>query len=120
MHGATLSVVGFTMDKVEMRLSNLMAFDARALGNWGCPPEHYPAALDLVLDGKVQIEPFVETHPLHDINEVFEAVHQPRDQAPRDSHSDLTWRPDERLSEAASRGRLQEPRHRGRHLAHLA
>ena len=36
------------MDKVEVRLSNLMAFDARALGNWGCPPEYYPAALDLV------------------------------------------------------------------------
>jgi 6-hydroxycyclohex-1-ene-1-carbonyl-CoA dehydrogenase len=76
VHGATLSVVGFTMDKVEVRLSNLMAFDARALGNWGCPPEYYPAALDLVLDGKVQIAPFVETHCLDDINQVFDAVHK--------------------------------------------
>jgi 6-hydroxycyclohex-1-ene-1-carbonyl-CoA dehydrogenase len=76
VHGATLSVVGFTMDKVELRLSNLMAFDARALGNWGCPPEFYPAALDLVLDGRVQIAPFVEQHPLDDINHVFEAVHR--------------------------------------------
>jgi 6-hydroxycyclohex-1-ene-1-carbonyl-CoA dehydrogenase len=75
VHGATLAVVGFTMDRVEVRLSNLMAFDARALGNWGCPPELYPAALDLVLDGKVQVKPFVETHPLADINRVFEAVH---------------------------------------------
>lgn len=75
VHGATLSVVGFTMDKIEVRLSNLMAFDARAIGNWGCPPESYPAALELVLDGKVQIKPFVETHPLDDINRVFDAVH---------------------------------------------
>lgn len=75
VHGATLSVVGFTMDKVEVRLSNLMAFHARALGNWGCTPEHYPAALDLVLDGKVQVLPFVEHHPLDDINAVFAAVH---------------------------------------------
>jgi 6-hydroxycyclohex-1-ene-1-carbonyl-CoA dehydrogenase len=75
VHGATLSVVGFTMDKVEVRLSNLMAFDARAIGNWGCPPELYPAALDLVLDGKVAIKPFVETHPLDDIDRVFAAVH---------------------------------------------
>lgn len=74
VHGATLSVVGFTMDKVEIRLSNLMAFDARALGNWGCPPEAYPAALDLVLDGRVRLAPFVETHPLADINRVFDAV----------------------------------------------
>jgi 6-hydroxycyclohex-1-ene-1-carbonyl-CoA dehydrogenase len=75
VHGATLSVVGFTMDKVELRLSNLMAFDARALGNWGCPPEFYPAALDLVLDGRVLLAPFVETHPLSDISHVFHAVH---------------------------------------------
>ena len=76
VHGATLSVVGFTMDRVEVRLSNLMAFDARALGNWGCPPEYYPAALDLVLDGKVALAPFVQTHPLDSINEIFPAVHQ--------------------------------------------
>jgi 6-hydroxycyclohex-1-ene-1-carbonyl-CoA dehydrogenase len=75
VHGATLSVVGFTMDKVEVRLSNLMAFDARAIGNWGCPPEHYPAALDLVIDGRVALAPFVETHPLDDINRVFADVH---------------------------------------------
>ena len=75
VHGATLSVVGFTMDKIEIRLSNLMAYDARALGNWGCPPESYPAALDLVLDGKVAIKPFVEAHPLDEINQVFASVH---------------------------------------------
>jgi 6-hydroxycyclohex-1-ene-1-carbonyl-CoA dehydrogenase len=75
VHGATLCVVGFTMDKVEVRLSNLMAFDARAIGNWGCTPEHYPAALELVLAGKVKVKPFVETHPLADINRVFEGTH---------------------------------------------
>lgn len=75
VHGATLSVVGFTMDKIEVRLSNLMAFDARALGNWGCPPEYYPAALELVLNGKVVLAPFIEQHPLDSINQVFPAVH---------------------------------------------
>ncbi len=75
-HGATLCVVGFTMDKVEIRLSNLMAYHARALGNWGCPPELYPAALDLVLGGRVKLAPFVEKHPLNEINHVFEAAHR--------------------------------------------
>lgn len=74
-HGATLCIVGFTMDRVEVRLSNLMAFHARALGNWGCAPALYPEALDLVLDRYVQVAPFVETHPLKDINRIFEAVH---------------------------------------------
>jgi len=74
-HGATLSVVGFTMDKIELRLSNLMAFHARALGNWGCLTELYPAALDLVLDKKIELAPFIERHPLSEINTVFEAAH---------------------------------------------
>jgi 6-hydroxycyclohex-1-ene-1-carbonyl-CoA dehydrogenase len=78
VHGATLGVVGFTMARVEIRLSNLMAFDARALGNWGCPPELYPAALDLVLEGKVKVKPFVEQRPLDTINDVFDAVHHRR------------------------------------------
>ncbi len=74
-HGATLCVVGFTMDRVEIRLSNLMAFDARAIGNWGCTPDLYPAALDLVLGGKVAVAPFVERRSLDDINNVFTAAH---------------------------------------------
>jgi 6-hydroxycyclohex-1-ene-1-carbonyl-CoA dehydrogenase len=73
--GSTLCVVGFTLDKIELRLSNLMAFDARILGNWGCEPRHYPAALDLVLDGRIQLLPFIEQRPLNEINQVFTAVH---------------------------------------------
>ena len=74
-HGATLCVVGFTMDKVEIRLSNLMAYHARAIGNWGCVPEFYPKALELVLNGRIKVSPFVEKHPLSEINQVFQAAH---------------------------------------------
>jgi len=73
-HGAYLAVVGFTPKPVEIRLSNLMAFDATARGNWGCPPEQYPAALQLVLDGKVVLAPFVELHPLDEAPAILEAV----------------------------------------------
>lgn len=65
--GSYLAVVGYTADKVEVRLSNLMAYDATARGNWGCAPENYPKALRLVLDGKVRLEPFIERHPLDEI-----------------------------------------------------
>ncbi len=73
-HGAYLAVVGFTLAKVEVRLSNLMAFDARAEGTWGCLPELYPSALELILDGRVQIAPFVTRRPLSDIDAVFAAL----------------------------------------------
>jgi len=68
---ATLSIVGFTMDKLEVRLSNLMAFDAKLIGTWGCKPELYPEVVDLVAKDKLQIDQFVETFPLSKINEVF-------------------------------------------------
>ncbi len=73
-YGAHLAVVGFTPRKLELRLSNLMAFDATARGNWGCPPEQYPAALQMVLDGKIAIAPYVEERPLDEAPQVFEAV----------------------------------------------
>jgi 6-hydroxycyclohex-1-ene-1-carbonyl-CoA dehydrogenase len=72
--GSTLSVIGFTPDKVELRLSKLMALDARAQGTWGCSPEHLPAVLDLALSGKVEISKFIERRPLREINETFRAV----------------------------------------------
>ncbi len=72
--GAYLAVVGYTAKKLELRLSNLMAFDATARGNWGCPAEQYPAALQLVVSGKVALEPFIERYPLEEAPAVLEAV----------------------------------------------
>jgi len=74
-HGAYLGVVGYTPRKVELRLSNLMALDATAQGNWGCLPAHYPAIVELVLRGDVVLGPFVETRPLATINETFHELH---------------------------------------------
>lgn len=72
--GAYLAVVGFTPKPVELRLSNLMAFDATARGNWGCPPEQYPGALQMVLAGKIALTPYIEVHALEDTPAVVEAV----------------------------------------------
>jgi 6-hydroxycyclohex-1-ene-1-carbonyl-CoA dehydrogenase len=69
--GAYLGIVGYTPKKVELRLSNLMAFDATAQGNWGCPAEQYPNALRLVLDRKIILEPFIERHKLEEIPEIM-------------------------------------------------
>ncbi|MFQ5335967.1 MAG: 6-hydroxycyclohex-1-ene-1-carbonyl-CoA dehydrogenase, partial [Flavobacteriales bacterium] len=69
---STLSIVGFTLDKVEARLSNLMAFDAKLIGTWGCKPELYPEVVELIASGKLDISPFVQTFPMSEINEVFQ------------------------------------------------
>ena len=68
---STLSIVGFTMDKLNVRLSNLMAFDAKLIGTWGCKPELYPEVVDLVAEDKLRVDQFVETFPLSEINKVF-------------------------------------------------
>ena len=73
-HAATLMVVGFTLAKVSLRLSNAMAFDATVQGSWGCRPELYPAALELVTSGRVALQPFVERHPLAAGADVLAAV----------------------------------------------
>ena len=72
---ATLAVVGFTREKVSIRLSNLMAFDATAFGSWGCPPELYPEAIDLVTSGRVDLLPFTRKVPMGDLESVLAAAH---------------------------------------------
>ena len=66
----SISVIGFTMDKINIRLSNIMAFDASLNGNWGCSPKHYPAVVKAVLEHKINLLDNIETHPLDEINDV--------------------------------------------------
>ncbi len=68
----TLSIVGFTLDKLDVRLSNLMAFDANMIGTWGCKPELYPDVINLVADGRLKLKPFTEPFPLSKINDIFQ------------------------------------------------
>jgi 6-hydroxycyclohex-1-ene-1-carbonyl-CoA dehydrogenase len=73
-HAATLMVVGFTLAKVELRLSNAMAFDATIQGTWGCLPELYPPALEMVTNRSIALEPFVETFAMSEGPEVIRRV----------------------------------------------
>jgi 6-hydroxycyclohex-1-ene-1-carbonyl-CoA dehydrogenase len=71
-----LIVVGYGLAKTEYAIGRLMAFDAEVIGTWGCLPEYYPIVMDMVLNKKIDIGPFVETRPMSSIVETFEEVHK--------------------------------------------
>jgi 6-hydroxycyclohex-1-ene-1-carbonyl-CoA dehydrogenase len=73
-YAATLVVIGFTLARTEVRISNLMAFDATVQGTWGCLPELYPAALALVISGRITLKPFIERHPMSRGAEILQQV----------------------------------------------
>ncbi len=72
---STLIVVGYTPAKSTFMLSKLMAFDAEIVGTWGCLPEYYKPVLEMILDGRVQLKPFIQKRPMSTIAEAFEEGH---------------------------------------------
>jgi 6-hydroxycyclohex-1-ene-1-carbonyl-CoA dehydrogenase len=76
--GASLAVVGYTMERIEICLSNLMAYDATVRGNWGADPLVYPELLQWIGDGRITVKPYIDRQPLERINEVFEEAHHGR------------------------------------------
>ncbi|MCP4602104.1 MAG: 6-hydroxycyclohex-1-ene-1-carbonyl-CoA dehydrogenase [Proteobacteria bacterium] len=70
-----LVVVGFSTAVLEYNISKLMAFDAEMIGTWGCLPKHYSTVLEMVLSGRIQVSPFVETRPMSAIEATFEEAH---------------------------------------------
>ena len=85
--GGSLSVVGFTPEKVPLRLSNIMALDADVHGNWGCDPALYPQVIAPFLDGRVQIAPFVEKRAMDDVNEVLDQARRHELDEPRSARA---------------------------------
>ncbi len=70
--------VGFSPEKVKLRLSRLMALDAEVAGTWGCPPERYAGVLELIAKGAVRLAPFVEQAPMSRLNELLTAMAEHR------------------------------------------
>ncbi len=73
-YAGTLGIVGFTLEKVEVRLSNIMAFDADVFGNWGCRPVYYTDVINDVLGGKINVLDNIEQYPLSEINTVVNSA----------------------------------------------
>jgi len=74
-----LGIIGFTREKVSVRLSNLMAFDADCFGSWGCPVELYPEAVELARSGRISLKPFLRRMSLEDAPQAVTEVHERKD-----------------------------------------
>ena len=72
---STLVIVGYGTDETSYMLSKLMAFDAQIIGTWGCTPDKYADVLQMVVDGRIKLGPFVETRPMSQIAQVFDEAH---------------------------------------------
>ncbi|MDD4169623.1 MAG: 6-hydroxycyclohex-1-ene-1-carbonyl-CoA dehydrogenase [Desulfotomaculaceae bacterium] len=70
-----MMVIGYGVAKTDYMLSRLMAFDAEIIGSWGCLPKYYPEVLNMVLEGKIKIEPFVDVRPMSTILKAYEEAH---------------------------------------------
>ncbi len=73
-----LIIIGYNNAIIEYMFSKLMAYDAEIIGTWGCLPEYYPKVLEMVLERRIGMEPFVETRPMSQMQEVFEEAHAGR------------------------------------------
>ena len=69
---ATMVQVGYCAATVEVRLSNLMAFDATIHGTWGCPPGAVSRGAAPHLLGGGGPRPFVEHAPMSRVNELLD------------------------------------------------
>ncbi len=70
-YAGVIGFIGFTMDKLTVRLSNLMAFDADIFGNWGCRPVYYNDVVKDVLNQRIKLRENICEFPLDSINEVI-------------------------------------------------
>lgn len=69
-----LILVGFAAGEINYALSKVMANDSEILGSWGCDPALYPEVLDAVLEGRIDLTPFVEPRPMDRIESTFRTM----------------------------------------------
>lgn len=76
--GSKLINVGYTADKGNVALGNIMAKELNVDGSYGCPPPDYPRVLSMVLSGRVKLKELVTGEfPLADLDQAIAAQSKP-------------------------------------------
>ena len=73
--GARLCVIGFSHEPATIPVGKLMFFELELVGSLGCGGGDYPEIVELVRQGKLQLDPVVSgTIPLEEIEEGFDRL----------------------------------------------
>lgn len=70
--GGDVAVIGFTMDKVELRAGNFMGLQKRVGGSWGCPTRLFPEVVKLLESGGIEFDILISKYyDLPDVEQAF-------------------------------------------------
>jgi threonine dehydrogenase-like Zn-dependent dehydrogenase len=75
--GGEVSVIGFTLDAVQLKAGAFMGMQKRVGGSWGCPTRLFPEVIGLLESGKIPLDTLVSRiYPLDDIQSAFDDLHK--------------------------------------------
>jgi len=70
--GGEVAVIGFTLDKVQLRAGNFMGLQKRIGGSWGCPTRLFPEVVRLLESGSINFDVLVSRYyELKDVEQAF-------------------------------------------------
>jgi len=69
--GGEVAVIGFTMDKVELRAGNFMGLQKRIGGSWGCPTHLFGDVVKLLEGGGIEFDVLISKY--YELDEVEQA-----------------------------------------------
>jgi Zn-dependent alcohol dehydrogenase len=73
--GGRLCVIGFSPDDVPLSAAKIMFYELEVVGSLGCGGSLYPEIIDLVREGRLNLDPIVSgTLPLSEINDGFDRM----------------------------------------------
>ncbi|MBI3940006.1 MAG: alcohol dehydrogenase catalytic domain-containing protein [Acidobacteria bacterium] len=75
--GGRLCLVGYSPDMLQLPAGKLTYFEIEVIGSLGCRRADYPALIELVRSGRLQLDSLISaTYSLEDINLGFDALRQ--------------------------------------------
>jgi 6-hydroxycyclohex-1-ene-1-carbonyl-CoA dehydrogenase len=73
--GGRLCIVGYTNEKISVNAGRIMYREVAIIGSLGCRPVDYPAIVELVRNGRLEITSLVSHRfPLEEIHEAFDVM----------------------------------------------